>query len=77
MLSYLCSALLCITILACSEVVDDVVASVRRLQGLCCYEDDVHQVADEEEAEGRELEQTHRRVAEVEPAHQPIRDQYW
>ena len=51
-------------------------AAVRGSEGLRGDEHDVHQVADEEEAEGGELEQTHRRVAEVEPAHQPIRDQY-
>ena len=39
-------------ILASSEVVDDVVAAVRRSEALCCYEDDVHQVTDEEESQG-------------------------
>ena len=56
-------------ILASSEVVDDVVAPVRGSQGLCCYEDDVHQVTNEEESQGGEFQKAHGRVAKVESVH--------
>ena len=62
-------SILCYAILASSEVVDDVVAAVRGSQGLCCYEDDVHQVADEEESQGGEFQKSHGRVAKVKPVH--------
>ena len=60
---------LCYAILASSEVVDDVVTSVRGSQALCGYQDDVHQVTDKEEAQGGELQEAHGRVAEVESVH--------
>ena len=53
----------------CSEVIDDIVAPVRGFQGLCCYEDDVHQVANEEEPQSGELQKSHGRVAKVESVH--------
>ena len=53
----------------CSEVVDDIVAPVRGFQGLCCYEDDVHQVSDEEETQGGEFQKAHGRVTKVESVH--------
>ena len=56
-------------ILASSEVVDDVVAPVRGSQGLSCYEDYVHQVANEEESQGGEFQESHGRVAKVESVH--------
>ena len=52
--------------LSCSKIVDDVMASISRAKCLAGYEDDVHEVTDEEEAEGGELEKPNSRIAEVE-----------
>ena len=52
--------------LSCSKIVDDVMASISRAECLAGYEDDVHEVTDEEEAEGGELEKPNSRIAEVE-----------
>ena len=43
--------------------------AVCRAKGLGGDQDDVHQVADEEEAQGGELQEAHGRVAEVESVH--------
>ena len=50
-----------------SKIVDDIVAAVSWLQRLGGDQDDVHQVTDEEEAQGGELEKTNGRIAQVEP----------
>ena len=60
---------LCYAILASSEVVDDVVTAVRGSQRLCCYEDHVHQVTNEEESQGGEFQKAHGRVAKVKSVH--------
>ena len=69
MLSCYVVCLLCHTLLTSSEVVDDVMAPVRGPEGLSCYEDNVHQVSDEEETQGGEFQKAHGRVTKVESVH--------
>ena len=41
--------------------------AVSRLQSLGCYQDDVHEVTNEEKTQGGELEQAKGGIAKIEP----------